>query len=109
MEGEKDHLSGLDAAIGDGDMGVSIASGFRAVRAALEDGAPDIGRMLQQAGLAFSDAAGATIGALFSIALLRAAKLATGKAEIGSADLLAMGRAAEDGIRERGKARSEEP
>lgn len=104
LEAEKENLSTLDAAIGDGDMGVSIANGFRAIRENLNSDTNDIGKVLQDAGLAFSDAAGATIGALVSLGLLRAARIVTGKTTIDLNDVASMVKAAEEGIRERGKA-----
>jgi dihydroxyacetone kinase-like protein len=104
LEAEKDHLTALDAAVGDGDLGISVANAARAVRESLREHSDDIGQILVRAGIAVSDAAGATIGALLSIALIRAGKLANGKKQLKLAEIAAMVRAAEDGVRERGKA-----
>jgi len=104
LEAKAACLSQLDAAIGDGDMGHSIANGCRAIREELSQKHPDVMALLSEAGLIFSESAGATIGALVGIALLRAGATAKGKVDIGVSDLAEMLRAAEDGIRARGKA-----
>ncbi|MFC0531472.1 DAK2 domain-containing protein [Phytohabitans kaempferiae] len=104
LEAERDHLTELDAAVGDGDLGASVATAARAVRESLREHPDDIGRILSRAAAAVSDAAGATIGALLSIGLLRAARVANGQTVVGLAEIAAMMRAAEDGIREKGKA-----
>ena len=40
IEAEADHLTQLDSAIGDGDHGINMTRGMRAVTAALADGDP---------------------------------------------------------------------
>jgi dihydroxyacetone kinase-like protein len=105
MEAQKDYLCALDGAVGDGDQGVTMAIGFRAIRsglAALQD--QDIGTILTKSGLTFNGTAASTIGALFATACLRAGKAAQGKHAIDLADLATMAEAAYRGIQERGKA-----
>lgn len=104
LEAHTKYLSELDAAIGDGDMGLSIANGCRAIRAELPEDGAEISGLLGEAGLIFSEAAGATIGALVGTALIRAGGAAKGKSSITLADLAQMLCAAESGIRDRGKA-----
>ncbi|WP_108459731.1 dihydroxyacetone kinase family protein [Devosia naphthalenivorans] len=99
-------LSALDAAIGDGDMGLSIANGCRAIREELPPESADIAALLSEAGLIFSEKAGATIGALVGTALIRAGKSVRSKTTIGLPDLATMLLAAEQGIAERGKAQA---
>ena len=41
IEAAADHLTQLDSAIGDGDHGINMMRGMRAVTAALADGDPD--------------------------------------------------------------------
>jgi len=105
MEGQKDYLCTLDGAVGDGDQGVTMAIGFRAIRGVL-DGlrGQDIGSVVTKSGLTFNGTAASTIGALFATACLRAGREAKGLPEIGLADLARMAEAAVAGIRERGKA-----
>lgn len=104
VESRKDELTALDAAGGDGDMGISAANGFRAVRESLDQPAPDIGRLLIRAGEAIEDNAGATIGALLGAAFMRAGRALAGKTEISLADLSIALAAAEEAITSRGKA-----
>lgn len=104
MAAQKDRLNQLDGAAGDGDLGISLSRGFDGLIKALPEETEDIGKTLAQGGFAFGEAAGSTIGALMSAALMRAGKAAQGKTEVDLPALAAMARAAEDGIRARGKA-----
>jgi phosphoenolpyruvate---glycerone phosphotransferase subunit DhaL len=105
LEAAKDRLCELDAAVGDGDQGVTMAIGFRAVRAVLAglDG-QDIGTIVTKCGMTFNSHAASTIGALLATACMRAGREAKGLTDIGLAEILRMAEAAEAGIRERGKA-----
>jgi phosphoenolpyruvate---glycerone phosphotransferase subunit DhaL len=104
MEETKDLLNELDGAMGDGDLGITMSHGYRAVREGLADYPQDIGRILFKMGMDFNNAAASTTGALRASALLRASKLVKGKIEINLSDIAAIYKAAEDGIREKGKA-----
>ncbi|HYL80490.1 MAG TPA: dihydroxyacetone kinase subunit DhaL [Candidatus Acidoferrum sp.] len=105
LEAAKDFLCQLDAAVGDGDQGVTMAIGFRAVR----NGLPalqgqDIGSIITKSGLTFNGNAASTIGALLATACMRAGRAVKGRQEIGPAELARMAEAAQAGIQERGKA-----
>ena len=66
-------LRELDAATGDGDLGVTMTVGWGAVREALPGlGQGDIGTLLAQAGMTFNRAAASTFGVLLATALMRA-------------------------------------
>lgn len=104
LEAQKERLNALDAAVGDGDMGISVGNGMRAVRARLSEPAADVGSLLVRAGDDFEDSAGATIGALVGAALQRAGHALAGKTVIGLPDIAAALEAAEAAIRARGKA-----
>lgn len=105
MEGQKDFLCQLDGAVGDGDQGVTMAIGFRAIRAVLPSlQGQDVGSIVTKAGLTFNGTAASTIGALFATACMRAGREAKGLSEIGLAELAVMAEAAVTGIKERGKA-----
>ncbi len=105
LEAAKDFLCQLDGAVGDGDQGVTMAIGFRAIRGALEGlRGQDIGTIVTKSGLTFNGAAASTIGALLATACMRAGREAKGRQEIGLAEVARMAEAAETGIRERGKA-----
>lgn len=105
FESQQAYLNELDSAIGDGDHGISMTIGFRAV----VDGLPglasqDIGTMLMKSGVAFNSKAASTIGILMATAFMRAGKAVQGRNELTLADVVAMGQAAEQGIKDRGKA-----
>ncbi len=75
MEAQKDFLCELDGAVGDGDQGVTMAIGFRAVRGALPAlTGQDIGTIVLKCGMTFNGTAASTIGALIAIACMRAAR-----------------------------------
>ncbi|MGH2344512.1 MAG: DAK2 domain-containing protein [Chloroflexota bacterium] len=100
-----DQLNALDAALGDGDMGVTMRLGARAVMeelAGMEGAEP--AALISRAGMTFNRAAASTIGALIATAGMRMGREFKGATEI-DLPLLARGlAAAETGIRERGKA-----
>jgi dihydroxyacetone kinase-like protein len=73
---EADHLTRLDSAIGDGDHGVNLTRGFRAVTEALAangDGLPP-GRQLILAGKTLVSTVGGASGPLWGMALRRAGR-----------------------------------
>jgi dihydroxyacetone kinase-like protein len=105
LEGAKDFLGELDAAVGDGDQGVTMTIGFRAIRDVLPSlKGQDAGTIIARAGMTFNGKAASTIGALIATAGMRAGKEVKGKTEIDLADLVKMVDAAIVGIKERGKA-----
>ena len=105
LTGQADQLRELDAAIGDGDLGITITIGFEAVRDALPSLADsDIGAILMKSGMAFNRKAASTFGALYATMMMRMAKVAKGLQEIGVAELAAMFEAAAQGVQDRGKA-----
>ncbi|MHB1295402.1 MAG: dihydroxyacetone kinase subunit DhaL [Anaerolineae bacterium] len=100
-----EQLRELDAAIGDGDLGITMTIGFGAVRAALPElRGQGIDTILLKSGMTFNRQAASTFGALFATMMMRAAKVARGCTSIGLADVAAMCRAAVEGVQERGKA-----
>jgi dihydroxyacetone kinase-like protein len=73
---EADHLTQLDSAIGDGDHGINLTRGFRAVTEALAgdgDGMPP-GRQLILAGKTLVSTVGGASGPLWGMALRRAGR-----------------------------------
>ncbi len=66
IEREKDHLCHLDSAVGDGDHGVSMTIGMRAVTRNLDElEAPTAPQAFDAAAEAFADDVGAAIGPIF--------------------------------------------
>ncbi|MCG2624762.1 dihydroxyacetone kinase subunit L [Arthrobacter sp. I2-34] len=95
----------LDAVVGDGDFGYSLARGFEIV---LQDWdsfeRTDIGTFLQKVALVISARIGGTSGPIWGTAFLRAAGVAKGRQQLAAADAVGMLRAAIDGIKVRGGA-----
>lgn len=105
MKKHIDELRELDAASGDGDLGVTVELGANAMAAYLN--APDeedIGKMLSKLGLNANKANPSTFGTLLASAFMGAGKAVQGKVEIGAQELISMGFGAIDGIKKRGKA-----
>jgi phosphoenolpyruvate---glycerone phosphotransferase subunit DhaL len=102
-----DELRDLDAALGDGDLGITVQSGSKAVVAAWTALPADASAsdLLLAAGKAFSTANPSTFAALVGGGLLAAAKTVTGKQTLEKADALAIGRAIAARITERGKSK----
>jgi len=97
------YFGDLDAVVGDGDFGYSLARGFEKV---LEgwDGIDrtDVGTFLKKTGMIISSRIGGTSGPIWGTAFLRAGMTA-GSDEIDGAKVVAMLRAAAEGIKTRGQ------
>jgi dihydroxyacetone kinase len=106
LDANRDYLTDLDQAIGDGDLGITagkMAGGLRTFLDAEQVG--DIGKYLGLAGMAVNRAASSSLGTLLATALMRAGKEVQGKSSLEASDLASMLHAADVGIQERGKAR----
>ncbi|MEX3947383.1 DAK2 domain-containing protein [Paraburkholderia sp. EG287B] len=105
MPAGAEELRELDAALGDGDLGVTVKAGSLAAADAIAKLPPDaaLGDVLIATGKAFSTANPSTFGALVGGGLLAAAKTVAGSQVAGRGEALAMGRAVAARIAERGK------
>lgn len=103
----RDLLNTLDAAMGDGDCGLTAEKGAKGVLAYLDANPPgdDLGKWLAGAGMAYNRAAPSTMGALMATAFMRAGKVVMGQATLAPAQLADMLNAADLGLQERGKAK----
>lgn len=105
MIAAKDALGALDAAIGDGDMGVTTMLGFRAVQDTLRKAPPsDLQSVFVGCATAFADNAPSTFGALMATMFSRCGRVIAGQDSIEPAAAAAMLQAAADGVQQRGKA-----
>jgi phosphoenolpyruvate---glycerone phosphotransferase subunit DhaL len=106
LENCADELRDLDAALGDGDLGITVASGCRAVREALSELTDGVlpAQVLKAAAGAFAKANPSTMAALVGGALLAAARELGDAAELDRDAALAVGRTAAQNISTRGKA-----
>ena len=105
LAGQRDHLRDLDAAVGDGDLGITVDRGAGAIRAALAETPPDtLGALLRTAGTAFAGGNPSTMAALVGTGLLAAAKEVDGERELSPEVAVRIGDSAQRRIAERGKA-----
>jgi phosphoenolpyruvate---glycerone phosphotransferase subunit DhaL len=102
-----DLLNSLDAAMGDGDTGVSVSKGAQGVLELLAASpcGDDLGKWLAGVGMAYNRVAPSTMGALVATALMRAGKEVLGSSSVDNATLAKMLMAASLGVQERGKAK----
>ncbi len=99
------YFGDLDSVVGDGDFGFSLARGFENVRDQWDTfDRTDIGTFLQKTAIVITGRVGGTSGPIWGTAFLRAAGVAKGKVDLTGADVVAMLRAAIEGIKARGGA-----
>ncbi len=102
VDNEK-YFGDLDAVVGDGDFGYSLARGFEKV---LEGWSgidrSDAGTFLKKTGMIISSRIGGTSGPLWGTAFMRAG-MAAGSDRVDGAKVVAMLRAAVEGIKTRGQ------
>ena len=97
------YFSELDGVVGDGDFGYSIARGFEKVLQewdSMDHSLP--GNFLKKVSSTIVSAVGGVSGTIWGTAFLRAGMALGTKTEIASADVIAMLRAAIEGIKKRG-------
>lgn len=105
MEKEKEVLTELDNAIGDGDHGINLARGFAAVEQKLPTLADkDLGAILKGVGMALVSNVGGASGPLYGTAFMKAGGALKGETEADDEKLVAAFEAAVEGIKMRGKA-----
>jgi dihydroxyacetone kinase-like protein len=106
MDDNRDYLCKLDGALGDGDIGITMSKGFKAIVVSLPDTSDeDIGGIWVKSALVMGEAVASTMGTLISTAMLRGGKLLIGKNELSNEDLILFVEAMVKGISERGKAK----
>ena len=107
VETNADMLSQLDAVGGDGDHGVSLTIGVRAVQAALAaEMPPTVGGVLQKTGMTLVNAVGAAMGPIFGTAFMRAGTAANAAGTLDGNAVAAILKAAVEGVVTRGKAQA---
>lgn len=103
---EEPRLCGLDAAIGDGDHGITMRLGCDAITAALAelDPAAGLDLVFQTAGDAFMGGTGGAIGVIFGRMFMAAGRALKGQTALDAAQYMTMLRAMETGVANAGKA-----
>lgn len=106
MNAKKDYLIELDAALGDGDLGLTMSSGFQKAREAVHcSDEADIGKLFMLAGMTIAKAVPSTMGTLVGSGFMKVAKALKGKEDMGLTDLAAFVDQFVVGLMERGKAK----
>jgi phosphoenolpyruvate---glycerone phosphotransferase subunit DhaL len=106
IEEQRDHLTQLDAAIGDADHGINLDRGFSAVLSTLESAAPATpGAVLTLTGTTLISKVGGASGPLYGMAFRRAGKALGDAADVDMPGLAAALEAALAGVQQLGAAR----
>ena len=106
IEEQRDHLTQLDAAIGDADHGINLSRGFTAVLGVLETASPATpGAILTVTGSTLISKVGGASGPLYGMAFRSAGKALGDTADVDLASLAAALEAALAGVQRLGAAR----
>jgi dihydroxyacetone kinase-like protein len=98
------YFGDLDAVVGDGDFGYSLARGFENVLAGWDDvDRTDIGTFLKRIGMVITARIGGTSGPIWGTAFLRAGIVAGATDTLTGDQVVAMLRSAVEGIKARGQ------
>jgi dihydroxyacetone kinase-like protein len=101
----RQQLTDLDSAVGDGDFGISLDRGFTAVQAELTASPPaDIRAVFQNVATVLIKTMGGSSGPLLGTFFLRAGSACAEKSELAPADVVALFQAGVEGLQQRGKA-----
>lgn len=94
----------LDAVVGDGDFGYSLARGFEKLLEGWDDlDRTDVGTFLKKSGMVITSRIGGTSGPIWGTAFMKAGMTAGDAAELTGEQLVSMLRAAVEGIKARGQ------
>ena len=100
----KQFLTDLDAAIGDGDHGINLSKGFKvALEKVKSSEFKDWGEVFKTVGMAIVSNVGGASGPLYGTAFMKSSMLGKGKTEITLEDYRDILKASIDGIKMRGK------
>ena len=103
MQNAKEELIALDGAMGDGDLGLTMYKGFEAIYHEIDNlEETDMGKLMMKLGMKMNSVVPSTMGTLISTCFVKSAPKAKGKTELNLSDLAAMGRAAVEGVMQRG-------
>ena len=106
VDSQRDHLTQLDAAIGDADHGINLSRGFTAVVGALDSADPPTpGAVLRLTGATLISKVGGASGPLYGTAFRRAGRALGDAAEVDLPALAAALEAALAGVQQLGAAR----
>lgn len=101
----RQRLTEMDQAVGDGDFGLSLDRGFTAVQAELTAKPPtELKAVFNSVASVLIKTMGGSSGPLLGTFFMRAGATCAGKSELGAADVAALFSAGVEGLQQRGKA-----
>src|SRR5712692_5970012 len=102
---EEPRLNSLDAALGDGDHGITMRIGFQAIRRKLDELDPQAGfdTILGEAGMTFMSATGGAIGVILGKMFMAGGRSLKGSSRFGTAELTALLKSMEVSVASSGK------
>ena len=104
LESCADELNGLDAQLGDGDLGVTMVRGSRQLLEIREELPDDWGMALLKCAQAFTKTSGSSYGTILATGLMAMAKQKKGQAEVDSTEWAGLLKLALEAMQQRGKA-----
>lgn len=105
VEANREYLTQLDAAIGDGDHGINMQRGMSAVLGKVDtEEEQDVGALLKTVGMTLVSTVGGAGGPLYGTLFLQMGTATSGKSELEPDDWAAAVEAAVGGVQARGKA-----
>ncbi|MDK2799347.1 MAG: phosphoenolpyruvate---glycerone phosphotransferase subunit DhaL [Clostridiales bacterium] len=106
MSEKKEWLIELDGIMGDGDLGLTMSTGFIKASEGLKDfEEQDVGKLFAKAGMIFAQSVPSTMGTLMATGLMKGGKAIQGKQEVYLSDMAQMLNEFVEGIMARGKAK----
>ena len=104
LESCADELNGLDAQLGDGDLGVTMVRGSRQLLEIREELPDDWGMALLKCAQAFTKTSGSSYGTILATGLMAMAKQKKGHAEVDSTEWGGLLKLALEAMQQRGRA-----
>ncbi|MEE1114621.1 MAG: dihydroxyacetone kinase subunit L [Eubacterium sp.] len=105
FEEKKELLCQMDAAMGDGDLGLTMSKGYGALPQILRENldADNPAKMLMKGGMKMSGVVPSTMGTLMSSGLMQGGKMLNGRKTIGASEFADFLTGFAEGIKKRGK------
>jgi dihydroxyacetone kinase-like protein len=97
-------LNTIDGALGDGDLGITMSRGTKAMADIAADLPDDLGRALLACAQAFTKTSGSSYGTLMATGLMAMAKALKGRETVEASEIAGLVASARDAMQARGKA-----
>jgi len=104
LESSAEELNGLDAQLGDGDLGVTMVRGSRQLLEIRDELPDDWGMALLKCAQAFTKTSGSSYGTILATGLMAMAKQKKGQAEMDATEWAGLLKLALEAMQQRGKA-----